>query len=88
METLQILEQKITQLIALVKELQAQIQVYKAENATLVRENADLILEFDSLKTSILTDQVVFAEEKALAKLAVDEIIKNIDSLVSNQDQL
>lgn len=88
METLQILEQKITQLIALVKELQAQIQGLKAENATLVQKNADLFFELDSLKISILTDRESFADEKELAKLAVDEIIKNIDSLVNNQDQL
>lgn len=88
METLHILEQKITQLIALVKELQAQIQELKAHNTTLVQKNADLVLELDSLKTAVISDQEIFAEEKALAKLAVDEIIKNIDSLVSNQDQL
>ncbi len=88
METLHILEQKTAQLITLVKELQAQLQEVKTENTTLVQKNADLVFELDSLKTSILSDQENFAEEKALAKLAVDEIIKNIDSLVSNQDQL
>ena len=88
METLHILEQKTIQLIALVKELQAQVQALKTENSSLTQKNADLFFELDNLKTSFLTDQETFAEEKALAKLAVDELIKNIDSLVSNQDQL
>jgi regulator of replication initiation timing len=88
METLQILEQKIAQLIALVKELQAQIKALKTENASLMQSNSELTDELEQVKTSLMADQEVLEEEKALAKLAVDEIIKNIDSLVSNQDQL
>jgi regulator of replication initiation timing len=88
METLQILEKKIIQLMTLIKELQTQIQELKTENATLMQKNADLLFELDTLKASMISNQEVVAEEKALAKLALDEIIKNIDSLVSNQDQL
>lgn len=88
METLQILEQKIAQLIALVKELQAQISALKSENLSLMQSNAELADELENVKTSFIADQEVLEEEKALAKLAVDEIIKNIDSLVCNQDQL
>lgn len=88
METLQILEKKITQLLALIKELQTQIQELKAEKAALTQKNADLLFELDTIKASMISKQEVVAEEKALAKLALDEIIKNIDSLVSNQDQL
>jgi hypothetical protein len=88
METLQVLEQKITQLIALVKELQAQIKTLKSENEILMKSKHDLTDELDDIKTSLITGQEVIEEEKALAKLAVDEIIKSIDSLVNNQDQL
>ncbi len=88
METLQILEQKIAQLIALVKELYTQIKTLKTENTALMQSNVELAHELEDMKASLLTGQEILEEEKALAKLAVDEIIKNIDSLVSNQDQL
>ena len=85
METLQILEQKIAQLITLVKELQAQVRTLKTENTALMHSNTELADELEDVKTSLMTDQEVLEEEKALAKFAVDELIKNIDSLVSNQ---
>lgn len=88
METLQILEQKIAQLVALVKDLQGQGKSLKEVNAALMQSNAELTNELDELKTSLLMGKETLEEEKALAKLAVDEIIKNIDSLMSNQDQL
>lgn len=88
METLQVLEQKIIQLVTLIRDLQTQIKDLKVENKSLVQKNADLILELDGLRSSTIAEKEVFQEEKALAKLTVDEIIKNIDSLVSNQDHL
>ena len=88
METLQVLEKKIAQLISLIKELKAQCAALKSENDLLMHTNNELISELESVKNSLLTDQEMLEEEKALAKLAVDEIIKNIDSLVCSQEQL
>lgn len=88
MEMLQILEQKIAQLIAVVKELQAEITTLKSDNALLREKNMVLAKDLDSAQTSVLADQAILDEEKSLAKLAVDEMIKNIDSLVNSQNQL
>jgi regulator of replication initiation timing len=88
MEPLQILQKKLIQLMALVKELQAQVQELKTENTTLTQKNADLLFELDTLKAVMVSNQEALAEEKELAKSALNEIIKNIDSLVSNQDHL
>ncbi len=73
METLQILELKIAQLIERIKELKV--------------ENTALLDKIDVLETSMLRGKECFEEEKALTRTAVDDLIKNIDSLIGNQDQ-
>ncbi len=88
METLQILEQKTIQLVTLVKELQEEIKILKAENALLEQHKSKLTEELEEIKTTHISDQTHIEEEKALARLAIDEIIKNIDSLVNNTSSL
>lgn len=73
METLQILELKIAQLIERVKDLKA--------------ENVALLDKIDALETSMLRGKETLEEEKALTRSAVDDLIKNIDSLIGDQNQ-
>jgi predicted nucleic acid-binding Zn-ribbon protein len=73
METLQILELKIAQLIERIRALQA--------------ENVALLNKIDALETSMLRGKENFEEEKALTRSAVDDLIKNIDSLIGDHDR-
>ena len=74
MSTLKLLEEKLTCLAELVREL-------KTENAKLAEENAQLSAELSMLKSS-LQDTL---KEKELTRIVVDDLIKSIDSLVENQ---
>jgi regulator of replication initiation timing len=71
---LKLLEEKLTCLAELVKEI-------KTENAKLAEENAQLSAELSMLKNS-LQDSL---KEKELTRIVVDDLIKSIDSLVENQ---
>ena len=73
METLQILELKIAQLVERVKELKA--------------ENAALLDKIDALETSMLRGKESSEVEKASMRSAVDDLIKNIDELIGDHDQ-
>ena len=74
MSMLKLLEEKLTCLAELVKEI-------KTENAKLAEENAQLSAELSMLKNS-LQDSL---KEKELTRIVVDDLIKSIDSLVENQ---
>ena len=80
METLQVLQQRITQLISLVKEL-------KDNNDALIKEKALLLKKIESLESSLLKGKENLEEEKAVTKMAVDELIKNIDGLVDSNNE-
>ena len=73
METLHILEKKIAQLVKRIKELKA--------------ENEMLLAKIDALETSILRGKETLEEERSLTKSAVDELIKNLESLIDSQEQ-
>lgn len=84
METLSILEQKVVSLIDIIKQL-------KAENARLVQENAQLQTKMLDLQGAVHEDAKRVEEldqEKALTKMLVDDLIKNIDALVEGGKQL
>ena len=80
MEALSVLEKKIASLISLVKEL-------KTKNERLAKENAELIDKLEMVEGSMFKDNENIEElnqEKALTKMVVDDLIKDIDSLVEN----
>lgn len=62
----------------------------KAENAKLAEEVAQLSAKLETLEGSMLkgSEQIAaMSQEKQRAKLAVDELIKSIDSLVNRENQ-
>ena len=83
MKALAVLEKKVASLLELIKEL-------KTENAKLAEENAQVLAKLKTLKGSALIDSKRAQEldkEKTLAKSLVDDLIKNIDSLVEENQQ-
>lgn len=83
MEVLNVLEKKIAGLIELIKEL-------KAENAKLAEQNAQLKQQLEVLENSVLSRHQNLEElgqERALTKLMVDDLIKNIDLLIEQEPQ-
>jgi hypothetical protein len=80
MEPLSVLEEKISLLLSVVKEL-------KAENARLDKENSDLLNKIELLESSSLDQSQQAAEEKALTKIVVEDLIKSIDSFVQKENQ-
>ncbi|HML19323.1 MAG TPA: cell division protein ZapB [Candidatus Dependentiae bacterium] len=84
METLSVLEKKVVSLIEIIKQL-------KAENARLTEENAQLADKITMMQT-VAADEAKradeFDQEKALTKMVVDDLIKNIDSLIEGETQL
>jgi cell division protein FtsB len=83
MNALSILEEKVAQLVGLVNEL-------KKENVALQAENALLLEEVRSLETSVLQETKALDQlhqEKEATKAVVDDLIRNINALVSNEVQ-
>ena len=84
METLSVLEKKVVSLIEIIKQL-------KAENTRLTEENAQLADKITMMQTSAADDAKraeEFDQEKSLTKMVVDDLIKNIDSLIEGENQL
>lgn len=81
MEALQALEQKVVQLIDLIKKL-------KAENDHLMQQNMQLQKKLEELELTVLHSKEQTEEEKTFTKDMVDDLIKSIDSLVGNEDIL
>ena len=81
MEQIKLLEEKLRNLVDLVKDL-------KKQNALLSQENADLKERADELELLVLTGKEEMQEEKALTKEVVDDLIRSIDSLVGNEELL
>jgi regulator of replication initiation timing len=75
MESFEVLEKKVVQLIALTKKL-------KDENSSLVKENAGLTKKLSSLESTLTKNSEASATEKEKTKIFVADIIKNIDKLV------
>jgi FtsZ-binding cell division protein ZapB len=81
MEILKKLEEKIANLVDLVKDI-------KTENAKLAEENAQLTAKLELLEHNIDSDVKridKLKEEKESTKLIVNDLIKNIELLVENQ---
>lgn len=81
MNGLKQLQERLLYLAELVKEL-------KTENAKLAEENAQLAAELMMLQNSLKDDVQRIDElkkEKEETRLLVDDLLKNIDTLVENQ---
>jgi hypothetical protein len=81
MNSLKLLEEKLSCLVELVKEL-------KTENSKLAEENAQLAAKLLMLEKASRDESVRVKElnkEQESTKLAVDDLIKNIDSLIETQ---
>lgn len=84
------LEAKASEHLERADDLVAKNKDLKSENAKLAEENAQLVAKLDGLKGSVYkgTQEIeTLNEEKALAKVAVDDLIKSIDDLVEIEKQ-
>lgn len=78
METLVALQDKIEQLIAIVKDL-------KSENEHLLQENKKLEKKIESIGFNLEHTEIdlkELTEEKSRTKIAINDLIKNIDSFM------
>ncbi|MGE0206728.1 MAG: cell division protein ZapB [Candidatus Babeliales bacterium] len=79
METLHALQEKIEQLLGLIKDL-------KAENNRLEKEHKALAKKLNSLEGNE-HDLKELSDEKARTKMVVDDLIKSIDSFIRVEKQ-
>ncbi len=105
MNALQLLEEKISSLVAMIKELKEENKQFDSTVIALTKENEKLVSQYEQVakeKAQLLTkvsdlekkahegnDQISeLNQEKALTKVAVDDLLdrlKSIDSLVEKQ---
>ncbi len=81
METLEALKEKISQLIAKIHDV-------TKKNDHLLQENDELMQRLNSVETALLNNNQNIDEltqEKTRTKHIVDDLIKSIDSLMSDQ---
>lgn len=92
MEALGLLEEKVKGLVEFVGKLKCENAKLKTENSRLISENAELlsqIRKFES-KMESTADSILeqnrnleeLSQEKEFTKIAVDDLIKNIDCFV------
>lgn len=79
MEVLALLEKKIVSLLDLIKQL-------KAENAQLTKENNEFLQKIKTLEDNVICGNEELNNEKELTKMVVNDLLKNIDSLVNNEN--
>ena len=83
METLSALQDKIEQLIVLVKSL-------KTANAKLEKENKQLAKKIDSIESTVTSneqDVKELSEEKMRTKMVVDDLINSIETFMKVEKQ-
>lgn len=71
----------------LVKE---ELAIVKAENVKFAEDNAELITQLKSLELTAQKENKQLhdlSEEKSLAKLVVDDLIKSIDALIERENE-
>jgi len=82
-DMLKVLDEKVTRLIQRLKEL-------KAENEKFSAKNTQLTAKLEAMESSMLLDIKHIEEldqEKALTRMVVDDLIKNIDLLVKGEEK-
>ncbi|HBY06156.1 MAG: hypothetical protein UV38_C0002G0086 [candidate division TM6 bacterium GW2011_GWE2_42_60] len=90
MEVLRILEEKIAKLVQSKKQDLEFIEQLKQERIVLLEENTRLSGEVARLEETVLMstkNSKELDEEREMAKMAVDELIHNIDSLLEKELQ-
>ena len=80
MKALGVLEKRVSDLLGLVKKL-------KDENSKLRLESEKLKSTIDGFEVSMLKSKQELDQEKELTKVAVDGLIKSIDSLVELKNE-
>ncbi|KKP35418.1 MAG: hypothetical protein UR26_C0005G0032 [candidate division TM6 bacterium GW2011_GWF2_32_72] len=83
------LEDKVAGLIAIVKDLRLENIKLTEENVLLMEEINTLTEKLGKLEDSLLkgsADVRELSEEKVLAKRAMDELIRSIDSFVGSEE--
>lgn len=71
--------------------LKSEIADVKAENDVLFEGNAQLTFQLNAIEKSIQKETVhvqELTEERSITRSALDELIKSIDSIVENENQL
>lgn len=111
MDTLRILEEKLTTLVSLIQDLKGKNNLLEKQVVTLqqqsdelkkhnkqlekeknklAEENFQLVANLSGLEASVSSGSETISllkEEKALTKIAVDDLIKSISDLVATEQQ-
>ncbi len=85
-----VLEAQVVTLQQQSDEFVTQNKQLETENTRLAEENFQLVADLSSLEASVSTRSEtidLLKEEKALTKIAVDELIKSISDLVATEQQ-
>ncbi len=88
MEVLRVLEEKIAQLIQKKREDAEQISLLKAQVKSLEDERERFLEERQKLEETLLlrsSKDAELDEEREIARMAVDELIQNIDSVLEQE---
>lgn len=70
--------------------LKEELSIVKAENTKFAEDNAELITQLKSLELNAQKENkqlLDLSEEKSLAKLVVDDLIKSIDALIERENE-
>jgi hypothetical protein len=103
MKILEVLEDRVKELISMsvelskknnflektVETLKLENELFKVENAKLAENNAQLSTQVNALDAALEKENRQthnLSEEKSLAKLVVDDLIKSIDALIEREN--
>jgi len=70
--------------------LKQELEELKFENAKFAEDNAQLAAQLKSIEDSLQkenTESHVLQQERSLAKIVVDDLIKSIDALIEQESQ-
>ena len=90
MDAFKILEEKVAVLIERLQQAKQEVTHLTDENSRLAGENEQLVIKVKALEDALMVDTEridKLDQEKAITKMVVDDLIKNIDSLVEVDGQ-
>lgn len=82
MDSMKVLEEKVVQLVGVVKSLKTENGKLKKEIDGLCKEKDDMASKLEAMEMSLLKQDESVQVERALTKEVVEDLIKSIDSLV------